>query len=166
VVAVNGSTGSVEVIDQVLVFGLDLVVEELDDVSDGDDADELVVALDGELADLVAGHLAHDFMDVVVEVAGNGVASHHLMNLAVMEPLTVAIESSEHVTLSEDAHESALAIDDRERADIALNQALDGLGHGRIGTNVDGAATLGLENFTYLHEPASLARRAPRPTEK
>ena len=41
----------VDVGHQVLVFGVDLFVHHLDDVADGDDADEAVLVEDGSLGD-------------------------------------------------------------------------------------------------------------------
>src|SRR5437762_1349575 len=95
------SVGTVDVGHQVLVLGRDFVVEHLDDVADGDDPDERVVVEDGYLGDSPVGHLTHDLIDLVGQIAGDGIAGHDLTDEHPAELRAVPMDASEGIALAE-----------------------------------------------------------------
>jgi aryl-alcohol dehydrogenase-like predicted oxidoreductase len=160
------SAGSVEIAHEMSVLSLDLLVEGLDYVAHRDEAHDLAIDDHGKLADLVPAHLSHDFMDIIIEVAGNRVARHDLVEHAAAEAVAVAINAAEHVALGKDADQAVFVVDDGQRTDIVMYQAFDRCGDCRVGADRDRLAALALENFAHLHDrppsPQNQAIRGPQ----
>ncbi len=81
---------------------------DLDDVSDRDHADELLVAQDGNLRDMPLAHLAHHVVDVVFERARDGAGGHHLGDPQPAEPFTPVVNQAQDVALAEDADQPSV----------------------------------------------------------
>src|SRR5262249_161716 len=146
----------VDVGQEVLILVAELLVQRLDDVADRDDADQLVAGGDGHLGDPPAAHLAHDFLDVVVDAAGDRVAGHHVADRHPTEALAALVDNPQHVPLAEDPDELPVVVDHRQRADVVLDQLGDRLADGRLAVDRDDPASLGLQYVTHLHRALSL----------
>ena len=108
-----------------LVLGGDLVVHDLDDVADGDDADELPFADHRDLGDPPLAHLAHDSLTSswMSQVIGSGVMTWEMLQPA--EALAAVVDDPQNVALGEDADQPALVVDDRQRPDVVLHELGD-----------------------------------------
>src|SRR3954454_6436464 len=95
-----------------LVFSGDLVVHDLDHVAHRDDADQFVILQNRDLGNPAFAHLAHDLVDVVKNVAGDRIGSHHLGNADPAEPLTTVVNDPQNIAFGEDANQPALVVDD------------------------------------------------------
>ena len=135
-----------------LVLGMNLIVKNLDDVSDRDDPHELRIAQDGDLGDVAFAHLAHDIVDVVIEVAGHGVAGHQVGDAQAAEALAPAVNDAQNVAFAEHPDQMTAVVDHGQRADVVLHELGDRFADGRIGIDGDDAATLGLEDISDKHE--------------
>ncbi len=134
-----------------LVLGMNLIVKNLDDVADRDDSHELRITHDGDLGDVAFAHLAHDFADVVIEVAGDGVAGHQFGDAQAAKAFATGVNHAHDVSFAEHPDQMATVVDNRQRADVVLDELGDGFTHGRIGIDGDDAATLGLDDISNKH---------------
>ena len=105
--------------------------------------DERRAAEHGDLGDPPVAHLAHDVVDVVVDVAGDGVARHDLVDLESLVALAPVVDLAQGVALAEDPHEGAVVIDHGERPDVVLDQPGDRLGDRGSALNGDDPPSLG-----------------------
>src|SRR3954453_22689638 len=94
-----------------LVFGGDLVVHDLDHVAHRDDADQLPFLQNRDLGDPALAHLAHDLVDVVQDIASDGIGSHHLGNADPAKPFTAVVNNPQNIAFSEDANQPALLVE-------------------------------------------------------
>ena len=145
------SDGALNVRNQVLVLGMNFIIKNLDDVSDRNDPDELRIAHDGDLGDMAFAHLAHDIADVVIEVAGHGVAGHQLGDAQAAKALAPAVNHAHDVSFAEHPDQMPAVVDHGQRADVVLDELGDGFADGRIGIDGDDAATLILDDISDKH---------------
>ena len=67
-----------------------------------------------DLGDPPLAHLAHDVVDVVVDVAGDRVGGHDLGDPQPAEALAAVVDQPQDVALGEDADQPTLLIHDRQ----------------------------------------------------
>src|SRR5271170_7968133 len=113
------------------VFRVDLIVKGLDNVTDRDDSDELCARRDRDLGDMSIAHLAHHVVHVVVEVAGYGIAGHHVADRETAEPLASVMDDTEDIAFAEYSDQVPIAFDDGEGTNVVLNELCNGLADGR-----------------------------------
>ena len=130
---------------------MNFIVKNLDDVSDRDDSHELRVGEDGNLGDVAFAHLAHDLADVVIEVAGHGVAGHQVGDAQAAKALATAVNHAHDVSFADHTDQMTIVVDDRKRADVVLDELGDGFTQRRIGIDGDDAASLGLDDISNKH---------------
>ena len=118
-----------------LILGMKLVVHDLDDVSDRDDAHELRIGQDRDLGDMALAHLAHHVVDVIVERSrSSGLAGHYLGDPQPAKAFAAVVNDAQDVALAEDPHQAAgLVVNHRERTDVVLNELGDGFADSRLG---------------------------------
>src|SRR3954466_13179690 len=97
-----------------LVLGGNLVVHDLDDVAHRDDAHQLARFQNRNLGDPALAHLAHDLVDVVKNIASDGIGGHHLGNANPAKPVAAVVNDPQDVALGEDANQPAVVVDDRK----------------------------------------------------
>jgi hypothetical protein len=133
------------------VLVMNLIVKYLDDVADGDDPDKLPAAQDGHLGDVAIGHLAHDRVDFILEMARHGVFRHNLREAKPAEAFPSIVDEAQDVAFAEDADQPATVVHDGQRTDVVLDELGNGLAHGRITVNGDDAASFRLQDISDQH---------------
>ena len=134
-----------------LVLGMNLIVKNLDDVANGDDSHEFRIARHGNLGDVAFTHLTHDIADVIIEVAGDGVAGHQFGDAQTAKAFATAMDDAHNVSFADHSDEVTRLVDHRQRADVVLDELGDGFTDSRIGIDSDDAATLGLDDILNKH---------------
>ena len=134
-----------------LILGMDLVVKNLDDVSHGDDAHELLVAQDGNLGDMTLAHLSHDIVDVVLERARDRpvVMTSAIRSRPNPSP-RLWIKRSTSRSLK--TPPGSVRVDHRKRPNVILHQLGDGFADGRLAINGYDAAAFGFKDISNQHE--------------
>ena len=130
---------------------MNFIVKNLDDISDRDDSHELRIGEDGDLGDVPFAHLSHDIADVVIEVASHGVAGHQIGDAQAATALAAAMNYAHDVAFAEHPDQMATVVDDRQRADVVLNQLGNGFSDSRIGIDRHDATTLGFDDISNKH---------------
>jgi hypothetical protein len=162
VVAVTGLARPVEIGSKLLIFHLGLVVEELDEVSHGNDPDHVAAREDRELPDLMPAHLTHHLMHLVVRAAGDGIPRHDLVDRLAEKTASVLVKSAKQVTLREDPDQSTDGVEYRQRADILTDESRQGFIDGILRRNRHDLAILGSKHVAYKH--CDLLERGIMPT--
>ena len=85
------------------VLGCDLVVHDFDDVADRDYADQLTAVDHGNLGNPPFAHRAHDIIDIIDDIAGDGIRGHDLGDSHPAESLTPIVEDPKDIPLREDS---------------------------------------------------------------
>lgn len=145
-----------------MVLGRDLLIHDLDDVAHGDDTHERTVMNHGNLGDPPLAHLAHDVIDVIDDIAGDRIRSHHVRDPHSTEVFTSIMNDPEDVALGEDSHHPAIVIDDGQRSDIVLHQPGNRFMNRRFGIDRDDLPPLGLQDIADEHGASSPRQRQAR----
>lgn len=121
---------ALEVVDVELLVGDDV----LDDVTDADEADELVVFHDREVALTLFGHDGHAFVDRGVRRDGSEAAAHGFAHGSVAGGLAMEDDAAGVFALGEDAFEATL-IENEDGPDVVFGHDLEGLVGGAFGSD-------------------------------
>jgi hypothetical protein len=141
----------VEIVHQVLVFSLDLRVKRLDQVTDGNQPDQLTTIDHRQLTDVVFGHFSNGFCQGSFRAAGDGVGGLDFLDELVMEPFEVVMVPENHVAFGEDPKQFSCGPGDRQRADIVLDKQSQCLLDRRLRSDENLASPLRLENIADEH---------------
>jgi hypothetical protein len=141
---------------------MNLIVENLDDIAHGDNADEFGIVHDRHLGDVAFAHLAHDLADIIIEVTRDGVVAHQVGDTQPAEAVAPAMNHAQDVALTEHADQIAVVINHRQRADVVLHELGNGFADGRLGIDRKDAATLGNKDISDKHEAPPRYRACER----
>jgi hypothetical protein len=139
---------------------MDFIVKDSDDVTDRDDSHELRACRDGNLGDPALAHLSHDLFDIIIEVAGHGIASHDIPHPEPAETLSLVMNESQDVALAEDPDQALVVIQNRKGANVVLYQLGDGFADGRFVIDRENATTFGFKDISNQHEALLVSQRA------
>ena len=92
----------------------------VDDVADGNQADDFLVFHYGKVADFVLGHDLHDVIDFIVGKAANQVGGHDVGDFDFGELVEVPVDFAKDVALGDDPDGVSGIILDQEGADCVV----------------------------------------------
>src|SRR5271157_1232449 len=140
------------------VLGRAFLVHDLDDVADRDDADQCTGLDHGDLGDPPFAHLAHDVIDIVEDIAGDGTRGHDLGDSHPAEPLAPIVDDPQDIPLREDSDQPTIMINYRQRSDVILHEPGDRFVYGRFRVDRDDSIPFGVQDIANQHS-------APSPSE-
>src|SRR5208283_558576 len=133
------------------VLGCDLLVHDLDDVADRDDADQSTGMEHGNLGDPPFAHLAHDVVDIVEDIAGDGITGHDLGDPHPAESLAPIVDDPKDIPLREDSDQPTIMINYRQRSDVILHEPGDRFVYGRFRVDRDDSIPFGVQDIANQH---------------
>ena len=136
-----------------------MVALRLDDIADGDDADEPTLVEDGQVADAPLRHGVGDGGDVVRGQSHHDVPRHEALHRA-LEDALVADRLAHDVALGDDPDGGARLAHHDERADVVLGEEPERLTDGLLGPNRDHAAPLARQDVRDGHRSSPVAHPA------
>src|SRR5271157_4326331 len=140
------------------VLGCDLLVHDLDDVADRDDADQSTRMDHGNLGDPPVAHRAHNVVDIVEDIAGAGITGHDFGDSHPAESLAPIVDNPQDIPLREDSDQPTIMINYRQRSDVILHEPGDRFVYSRFRVDRDDSIPFGVQDIANQHS-------APSPSE-